>query len=123
MEKKERKKILILENDDFLREILGNLLHKKGFYIISEHRIEKGLDESHKQNIDLVILGTSCFEYKGKETLSLIRKKLGKPNLPFFIINETNSVLSFVKKDEQIVNKELSIQRIISRVEEILHTQ
>ena len=112
-----RQKILILENDDFLREILGNLLHKRGGYLFSAFSLDEGLRDVQNHTLDTVILGTSCSEYKGKETLSYIRKHLGQINPPnFFIINSTDTELDFIPSEQQIKISELSIEKIINAI-------
>ncbi|MFT6361282.1 MAG: DNA-binding response OmpR family regulator [Candidatus Paceibacteria bacterium] len=108
-----RQKILILEKDDFLREILGNLLHKEGGYLYSEFSLEEGLSAVHGNKIDTIILGTSCTEYKGKETLRYINKRLEGSQHQFFIINHTEDELDIVPKDRQMKINELSIEKII----------
>ena len=67
----DRRKILIVEHDDFLREIIGNLLHKKNLYILSAFCIENGIKEAQGKHIDTIILGTSCPDYNGKNSIHL----------------------------------------------------
>ncbi len=112
-----RQKILILENDDFLREIIGNLLHKQGGYILNGASIQEGLDKTEKHTIDTVILGTSCSEYKGKETLKYINKQLNQ-QVPanFYLINDTEKSLEFVPKNKQIHIEHLSIEKILEAI-------
>ena len=107
-----------MEHDDFLREILGNILHKKGNYIISTFRIEEAIKEAGSHDISLVILGTSCPFFKGKETLQYLRKNLsGEPE--FFIINEADGNLDFLPTHKQINIQELSLKKIFKQVAEI----
>jgi len=108
-----RQKILILEKDDFLREILGNLLHKEGGYLFSAFSLKEGLKDTRNHKIDTIILGTSCDEYKGKESLTYIRKQLVDSQPKFFIINHTEDELDVVPKDQQMKTSELSIEKII----------
>ncbi len=108
-----RKKILIIEHDDFLREILGNLLHKKGYYILSGFCVNNGLALAQRKKINTVILGTSCKEYDGKKTMHYIQKQLG--NVNFFIINNTKEEINFIDNNKQIKISELSIQEILTK--------
>ena len=111
-----RQKILIIEKDDFLREILGNTLHKKGGYLFSAFCLKDGLEDVKGHRIDTIILGTSCDGYKGKETLSYIRKHLPDSSPYFFIINDTGASLDFVPEDQQIMTKDLSIEAILQKI-------
>jgi DNA-binding NtrC family response regulator len=106
-----RRKILIIENDDFLREILGNLLHKNDNYIINGSCIQSALSESTGMDIDTVILGTSCSDYKNKKSLHFIRQKLGDVN--FYVINNQKKDLDFLPAEQQIKISHLSIEEIL----------
>lgn len=110
-----RKKILIIEHDDFLREILGNLLYKKGNYILNGSCVERGLIEAKNQKIDTVILGTSCKQYNGSKSIHYIKKQLG--DIDFFILNSTDSEIDFISKNKQIKISELSIKRILEKID------
>ncbi len=112
-----RNKILIIEHDDFLREIIGNLLHKRGGYILNGVCIQDGIKESRNHKITTVILGTSCPDYKGKETLGYIKREMENPNIRFYILNDTNKELPFVGDQDQIQIKDLSVQEILDAIE------
>ena len=112
-----RQKILILEKDDFLREILGNLLHKEGGYLFSEFSLDDGLKAVHGHQLDTIILGTSCSEFKGKETLKYITKQLNQATPPqFYILNDGDEELNIVPPQQQIKISNLSIEKIIDAI-------
>jgi len=111
-----RQKILILENDDFLREIIGNLLHKKGGYILNGFSVEDGLSDAQGHHINTVIIGSSCPDFKGKETLKYIKKQLGTIDADFFVINDGAKIISGIDKDQQMKTSELSIEKILKRI-------
>lgn len=107
-------KILILENDDFLRELLGNLLHKKNCYIMNGSTIERGIIEVALRKVDTIILGTSCKDFQGKNTIHFLRKKF--PEVKIFLINDENIYVNYLPQTEQILVKDLSIQKIIDGI-------
>ncbi len=110
-----RRKILIIEHDDFLREILGNILHKNGNYIINGFCVHDGIDEARGKKIDLAIVGTSCKNYGGKKSISYIRKELG-PTLDIFILNSGDEIIDFIPKDKQMKISELSIKTLVKKL-------
>jgi len=112
-----RNKILIIEHDDFLREIIGNLLHKRGGYILNGACVQDGIKESRNHRITTVIIGTACPDYKGKETLAYIRRELENPQIRFYVLNDTYKELSFLNKKDQIKIKDLSVQEILDAIE------
>ena len=106
-----RKKILILENDDFLREILGNILHKNNNYIINGSTIHQGIEHSIGMNIDTVILGTSCVDYKQKNTIHYIQTRLGLVDV--YLLNNQKKHVDYFPENKQIKISELSIEEIL----------
>lgn len=111
-----RQKILILENDDFLREIIGTQLHKKGGYLLTAFSIGEGIEQARGHRIDTIVLGTSCPEYKGKETLSYIRKELEQQDINFYIINHEHTDVDFVDPLHQMRTEKLSVKDIVNAI-------
>ena len=112
-----RRKILIIENDDFLREILGNILHKKGLFILNGETVAEGLQDVERSGgnaVDQVILGTSCTDYEEKKTLKFIKSKLNDPKI--FVINDSLTPIAQISPDHQIMVKDLSIKNIITNM-------
>ena len=110
----DRKKILIIQNDDFMRELLGNLLHKEGFYILNGSTVEEGLNHTINHHIDIVIISSDCPDYEGKSTFNYIMKRLETAQ-PFVIHQETRS-LPYLYKDDQMSIDKFCIPHLIKRV-------
>jgi len=109
-----RKKILIIENDDFLREIVGNLLHKNEYYIINSSSVNEGIEKVHSQQIYTVILGTSCLDYKDKNNIHYIKKNLGEVEI--FILNTNKKEILEIDPEQQMKISELSIKEILRKL-------
>jgi DNA-binding NtrC family response regulator len=109
-----RKKILILQNDDFMRELLGNLLHKDGLYILNGSSIEKGLQRAEDHNVSMVILSSDCEDFDGKSSINYINKELETPEI--FLINEASQKVSYHPSEDQMLAKDLSVQKIVQIV-------
>lgn len=107
-----RLKILILENDDFLRELLGNILHKQGYYILNGTSIDQGVSDVENHHIDIVILGASCPDYKGSSSFNFVNKNLGNPQV--FLIPLGNKKESFLPKSQQFPTDSLSVKEMIN---------
>ncbi len=110
-----RKKILILEDDDFLREILGNLLHKQGCFILNGRTLEEGLRDAHKQHIDVVIIGTSCSDIKSEGVLHYLKERIGG-HINFFVIHQDNEIFEGLPQEQQISLSNLSVSKIINTI-------
>jgi len=109
-----RKKILILEHDDFLREIIGNLLHKRGGYILNGDSLENGLAEAQNHQVDTVIVGNSCPDFKGKQSINFIEKTFNRPEI--FLINKKPVLVDYLPEKDQFLIKELSVKKILDTV-------
>lgn len=108
-----RKKILILESDDFLRELLGNLMHKQGAYILNGFTIAQGIDQAKNQSVDTVILGTSCSDFDAKHSIHFINKELNNPKL--FVINHGSRKLKLENQDQMLI-KDLNVTSFIEQI-------
>lgn len=107
----DRKKILIIERDDFLREITGNLLHKQGVYILNGFCIQNGLEGIEGQHVHHVILGTSCRDFKGKQSIDYIKKNINVDS--FYLLNAGKDTLNYAPADQQMKISELSIEKLV----------
>lgn len=110
-----RPKILILENDDFLRELIGNLLHKKDQFILNGSTIQQGLKAAQNQHIDTVILGTSCPDFNNKSSINYIKQQL-HPQVRLFSINHSNKKMTYIENNDQMMIKDLSIKNLIQTI-------
>ncbi len=109
-----RPKILILNADDFMREIIGNLLHKKGYYIINARCINDAVKQASGMDIKHIIMSTNCDEFKGKQSINFLNVSFSNPDI--FIINESKENISYLPKHAQVDIDKLSIQNIINYI-------
>ena len=109
-----RKKILIIEHDDFLREILGNLLHKRGGYILNAACLNDSTHEAQNHQIDTIIVGSSCSDYKGKQTINYLEKTFQKPEIYF--INTSPHAVNYLPKENQFLLRELSVKSMLDAI-------
>ena len=67
------KKILIIEDDKFLRELISQKISKNGYIVIEAIDGEDGIEEFKKEKPDLVLLDLILPGIDGFEVLSQIR--------------------------------------------------
>jgi len=77
----ESKKILLIEDNQFNREIAEVALAKAGYTVITATDGEQGI-EMLKQKPDLVLLDLSLPKISGWDVVAKIRKNEGTKNLP-----------------------------------------
>ena len=70
------KKILIIEDDLFVRELYENIFRKKGYDVVSAADGEEGLNKALTEKADLILLDIMLPVKSGMEVLKTLRKSL-----------------------------------------------
>jgi DNA-binding response OmpR family regulator len=81
------KKILVIEDDKFLRELISQKLVKEGYDVIEAVDGEKGLEKAGKENPDLVLLDLILPGMNGFEVLSRIKNEAALSQIPVIILS------------------------------------
>jgi len=81
------KKILIIEDDKFLRELIVRKLHQEGFEIIEAIDGDEGLKKIKEEKPDLVLLDLILPTIDGFEVLAKIKEEPVLVSLPIIILS------------------------------------
>lgn len=81
------KKILIIEDDKFLRELIGQKLLKEGYDIIEAVDGEKGIKSIKDEKPDLILLDLILPGMDGFEVLTKIKEDAGIAQVPVIILS------------------------------------
>ena len=81
------KKILIIEDDKFLRELISNKLAKRGYELIQAVDGEQGFEKTKKEKPDVILLDLILPGIDGFEVLSKIRKEKDIAETPVLILS------------------------------------
>lgn len=81
------KKILIIEDDKFLRELIGQKLLKEGYDIVEAVDGEKGIKTIKDEKPDLVLLDLILPGMDGFEVLTKIKEDAGVAQIPVIILS------------------------------------
>lgn len=89
--KREEIKVLVIEDDKFLRELLVSKLKKEGYAALEAVDGEAGMEVAKKEEphiilLDLVLPGTSGFEI-----LSSLKNQAGTANIPIIVLSNLGS--------------------------------
>ena len=120
------KKILIVEDDQFQRELYAEILESEGFKIKAVADGEKGYQEMEKGGYDLVLLDAMLPKIDGFEILKKLKKekKLGKNKSIFLLTNLNQEILSkkmgSIKVDQCLIKSSLDPDELIKKVKKIL---
>lgn len=81
------KKILIIEDDKFLRELIGQKLLKEGYDIVEAVDGEKGIKSIKDEKPDLILLDLILPGMDGFEVLTKIKEDAGVAQIPVIILS------------------------------------
>ncbi len=81
------KKILVIEDDKFLRELISQKLIKEGYDILGAVDGEKGLETTKSEKPDLILLDLILPGMDGFEVLEKIKADSGVSNIPIIILS------------------------------------
>jgi len=81
------KKILIIEDDQFLRELIGQKLVSKGYGIVEAEDGGKAIKKVKKEKPDLILLDLILPDIDGFEVLSKIKTDPALAEIPIIILS------------------------------------
>jgi DNA-binding response OmpR family regulator len=81
------RKILIIEDDKFLRELISRKLTDDGFDIVEAVDGEEGVKKTKEENPDLILLDLILPGIDGFEALSRIKKEKSVASIPVIILS------------------------------------
>ena len=83
-------RILIVDDEEVLRDVLDAVLRREGFDIVAASSGEEALNVLDSEEVDLVILDVMLPGISGIDTLRAIR--IANPNLPVIVITAYSSI-------------------------------
>ncbi len=114
--------LLIIDDEDSIRDSLSGILGDEGFNTITAPSAEEGLKMLAQADIDLVLLDIWMPGMDGMEALEEITQSY---NIPVIMIttsdNETDINKALEWKINGYITKPFSIKTIISKIEELIN--
>ncbi|HUT55313.1 MAG TPA: response regulator [bacterium] len=105
-----RKKVLIIDDADTFREIMGDVLTERGVEVFMARDGIEGLEKIRSQKFDLVLLDLLIPRMTGFDVLKQIRKEKSPAMLPVLAVS------GVYKKDEHVATlKELGADGYVSK--------
>ena len=114
-------RILIIEDDLDLCELLGKYLHREGFEFEMVHNGKQGVDHALSRDYSLMVLDVMLPELNGFEVLSSIRSK---SNLPVLMLtargDEVDRIVGLEMGADDYLPKPFNPRELIARIRAIL---
>lgn len=120
-------RILLIDDDELLRDVLAKSLHHAGHTVIQASDGQQGVDLFHATEIDIVITDLVMPVQEGVETIIKLRRE--NPNLPIIAISGgvTNSrtYLDMAGKlgAKRILAKPFTPKELLQAISEVLPAQ
>lgn len=113
--------ILIIEDEQSIRESLAFLLDREGFSVTTAETGQQGLEKFQSNPIDLILLDLMLPELSGTEVCKYIRKS---SNVPIIMLtardSEIDKVLGLELGADDYVTKPFSSPELIARIKAVL---
>jgi CheY-like chemotaxis protein len=86
MAKKNKSKILVIEDDEFSRDALAHLLSAEGYETLSANDGESGLAKAHDERPDIIIVDLDLPGINGKQVIETIRSDGPLCEIPILVV-------------------------------------
>jgi len=123
---KQQKKILIVEDEDGLRDIIASELEKEGIAVLHAKDGQEGLELAFQEQPDLILLDVLMPNVDGLTMLEKLRQNRWGKNAKVIILtnaeNDVEKVAKALNNDvfEYLVKSRWSLDAVIDRVKEKL---
>ncbi|HRZ95253.1 MAG TPA: response regulator [Candidatus Moranbacteria bacterium] len=120
-----KRKICIVDDDNFILEIYGIKLRQKDFEVVTARNGREGFDVIKAENPDVAIIDIMMPEIDGVGLIQALRKDSNLSRIPVVVLTNTDSpeVLNRIKKLNihfYIVKALSNPQKVVDIVEEVL---
>ena len=114
-------KILIVEDEERMRRLIGDYLKREGFKIIEAEDGKRALESFESENVDLIILDIMLPEYDGWTVCREIRKSSKVPIIMLTARSEeSDELFGFELGADEYVTKPFSPKILVARVNALL---
>ncbi|MDR1794960.1 MAG: response regulator transcription factor [Erysipelotrichaceae bacterium] len=118
------KKILIVEDDNDINQMLAQLLHHNGYATLSVYSGTEALLQLEHEEMDLVLLDLMLPGKNGEEVLSELRLKSNLPVIVLTAIDESEKIVELLQKGaNDYVTKPFDNEVLLARIAVQLRTK
>jgi len=111
-------KILIIEDDMYINQMLGDLLTRAGHSVLSAYSGTEGLMHVKAEQLDLILLDLMLPGKMGEDVLKEIRQMIQIPIIVLTAIDDEDSTVSLLKRGaNDYVTKPFNNEVLLARIE------
>ncbi len=119
-----KKRILIVDDEENILELLKYNLEKNGFEVVPKDNGEDAIEEMEKEDFDLVLLDLMLPGINGLEILKFIRGHDRIKNTPVIMLTakneEIDTVLGLEMGADDYIGKPFGVHELLARVKALL---
>lgn len=114
--------ILIIEDDDMIRELLSQLLGSKGFRVDTNDNGLEGLYKLKRKNFDLVIADAKALGVESQVFIKKMKKSNHKPLLVLIDQHESGKQTGQSKKTaaDMVITKPIDMNSLVKKISQLL---
>lgn len=119
------KSILIIEDDDFFRELVRKKLSSEGFSVFEAVDGEKGIKEVKEKKPNLILLDLLLPNVDGFEVLSQIKTDSAISSIPIIILSNLGQQEDIERglklgANDFLIKSQFDIDQVINKIKDIL---
>lgn len=120
-----KKNILIIEDDEFFRELISNNLSSGGFGIFQAPDGQKGIEKAKESKPDLVLLDLLLPKIDGFEVLASLKGDPETSSIPIIILSNLDSKEDIEKglklgATDFLIKSQFGSDEIVTKIKKIL---
>lgn len=114
--------VLIVDDDDLIRDNLGSILERSGFQVITAANGQQALEILAKQRPDILVLDVLMPNMNGRDLLRQLRQK--SDWLPVIMLTQVGDAaeraMALEEGADDYINKPFDIHELIARIKTVL---
>jgi DNA-binding response OmpR family regulator len=119
------RKILIIEDDNFLQGLEAKKLEEEGYVIVTASSGEEGLKKINEPDIDVVLLDLILPNFDGLEILKKIRATEATKNVPVIVFSNLSEEKTIKRSMELgatdfLVKSNFTLDELVKRINSVL---
>jgi DNA-binding response OmpR family regulator len=114
--------VLIVDDDDLIRDNLGSILERSGFQVLTAANGQQALEILARQRPDILVLDVLMPTMNGRDLLRLLRQK--SDWLPVIMLTQVGDAaeraMALEEGADDYINKPFDIHELIARIKTVL---
>jgi DNA-binding response OmpR family regulator len=120
-----KKNILIVEDDEFFRELISKKLISSGFNVLGSMDGQSGIEKARKEKPDLILLDLLLPTTNGFDVLSALKADSGTVAIPVIILSNLDSKEDIEKglksgASDFLIKSQIDVDQVIEKVNGLL---